>query len=414
MTGIIKSDNIKNLDLFSSSEPARPLTLCDTHKTELIGSIAYDINAIVHTEFFQKNFKEFLPTEGTSGTNLYVRVSKGEILVRKLDVDNSQPPQEKRVLVDDETKQLNLQIIKKADDIYNKCLSHSGFSSHPNSTPPTNTLTNTTINPIALNNSTPPANNPTTTANIPIALNNSTPPANNPTTTANIPIALNNSTPPANTPTTAANLTHASQSSDPSRNNEIANLSRQTILLTNDQLDEIKSLANEFIKDPDSTVIPPGLLDKFKALPIETQNFVFFQTYILRLNTEPAPWKYGEHCFLNETGNTATNLERAFALFNVAFLAFADELTYLKDTPSEQMLQNRLKDIPDGVQKRLFIQLGHQKQKPQIDTDDKALKAFFDKEGFNATNSDRINALNRLVEENILLYYRFIMQQHKV
>jgi len=125
---------IKSLDAFCSRESLHPLDLCDRHKIQLIEITANDITAIIQTSFFQKNFKDFLPKNGQSGTRLYIRVNAGTLLVQKFDEDQAYPVLQKTVSVDNEkVRKLNMKILQKANSIYLKC--HPDFDHHRRSNP---------------------------------------------------------------------------------------------------------------------------------------------------------------------------------------------------------------------------------------------------------------------------------------
>ena len=534
MAGAIKSHHIKDLDLFRSSESSRTLRICKEHKLQLIDEIANDINDIVQTQFFQKNFKEFLP-EGKSGADLYIRVSKDKILVRKLDSTASTPAPEKTVDVDEETGELSLEIIQKANCIYRRCHSDSAHrrsdsvddrdyspvdrgrhhysdsfddrSSHfgeprrsthrrrsdsdiharssrhdsrasslgrqdARSRSPDRSYDVRDSRPVHYSpshrrhagrldeqdddeRSSPRSRHPHfSDAPREIDSLGSVLTGSDRTSLQQQLSSLERQYDRALTAhrTSLEELTALKRDIDALRqelssriamhpNPEIERLraqlqsteqelarlhsthlaprsvvsaATQTPHLTPEQLGVIKALANDFPPTAEltSTEIPPALLKKFRSLPKKVQNQVFFQIYILHLSPKPAPWKYGEHCFLNAEGFTATNLVRKIALTNVALLAFAEELATLPNTPSEAMMRERLAQIPEDMQGRLFVQLEFKKQDPAINTREKAQKAFFEQEGYKATNAERISALERTVEENILFYHQLLLKHH--
>lgn len=138
MASTIYSDQIRGLKIYNLE--SQPLDLCRPHQAILKDEIAADVNALVHSRFFQDKFRTLYPTDRT-GAHFNIRLTDHSLIVQLMREDGRRLNPEGEILTVDLNElesqdiiEINQSIIEKADDIYQECQNEHGRSRDTHST----------------------------------------------------------------------------------------------------------------------------------------------------------------------------------------------------------------------------------------------------------------------------------------
>ncbi len=427
------SMEIKNLQLYGDSSAKNLLSLrCQPHREELQNTLNPDITELFATDFFKNTILPQLRFQ--TDDSLQVRILESSLHIEVLRDNNS--IQSLDIGLKGQSQKLSTQILKKANDIYERCMREP---SHANAGTEIDQLREQIEglqkqlerlekkHPVKPERPTPGGHRPVhsveayaisdhhDTSSMDSDASSETFDSHSSQgtqTDEDLEESLRTSSLPHKyRPTPLDDVSPYATQTDPKHCTDVScgEDALNTPLPSMEFLSQALSLANTLNADPNNREMTEEDMASFTALPLEIKNKTFFHLYLLEM-PEEKNWKLGEEYFCQQNGHESSNEFRAEALRRAVLFYMTLHLQKNEDKPLE--LLATFQELPQEIQWEIHRHTWQLAAPKDTVVDDRYGEyAFLSENGHETTNAIRAEAIHRYLIENAIEVERSMLFQ---